>query len=83
MIDKNTYYHFGVAFVGSLILALIFNVMWSSWLLLTAILTWELCQIVTLMKRDIEIKFKPIVWDIVTGIMGTLVGCVIAVWIKS
>ena len=83
MIDKNTYKHFGLAFIGALVITLIFNEMWASFVMLTAIITWELCQAQTLINDNKIIRWQSIAWDVFTGIMGTLVGCVIAVWIKS
>ena len=83
MIDRNTYKHFGLAFIGALVIALIFNEMWASFVMLALIIGWELYQAIVLTIKNNKLRWQSIVWDIGTGILGTVVGCVIAVWIKA
>ena len=83
MIDKNTYKHFGLAFIGALVIALIFNEMWASFVMLALIIGWELFQAIVLTIRQWNLRWQSIVWDIGTGVLGTAIGCVIAVWIMS
>ena len=82
MIDRNTYLHFGLAFIGALVIAMIFNEMWASFVMLALIVGWELYQAIVLTIRHKKIRWQSIVWDIGTGILGTVIGCVIAVWIR-
>ena len=83
MIDKNTYKHFWLAFIGALVIALIFNEMWASFVMLALIVGWELFQAIVLTIKHNKLRWQSIVWDIGTGILGTVIGCVIAVWIKA
>lgn len=83
MIDTNTYKHFGLAFIGALVITLIFNEMWASFVMLALIVGWELYQAVKLIVMHKKLIWQSIVWDIGTGIFGTVVGCVIAVWVKA
>ena len=83
MIDRNTYKHFGLAFIGALVIAMIFNEMWASFVMLALIVGWELYQAIVLTIRHKKLRWQSIVWDIGTGIFGTAIGCVIAVWIKA
>lgn len=83
MIDRNTYLHFGLAFIGALVITLIFNEMWASFVMLALIVGWELYQAIVLTIRRNKLHWQSIVWDIGAGIFGTVVGCVIAVWIKN
>ena len=82
MKDTNTYLHFWLAFIGALVLAMIFNEMWASFVMLALIIGWELFQAIVLTIRHKKLRWQSIVWDIGTGIFGTVVGCVIAVWIR-
>ena len=83
MIDRNTYLHFGLAFIGALVLAMIFNEMWASFVMLALIIGWELFQAIVLTIRHKKLRWQSIVWDIGTGMFGTAIGCVIAVWIRG
>lgn len=70
--DRNTYYHFGIAFVGALVIALRFNEMWASFVMIALIIGWEISQAIVLTIRHNRLRWQSIVWDIVTGIMGKL-----------
>ncbi len=83
MIDKNTYKHFGLAFIGALVITLIFNEMWASFVMLALIIGWELFQAIVLTIRHKKLRWQSIVWDIGTGIFGTVIGCVIVVWVQN
>ena len=83
MIDTNTYKHFGLAFIGALVIALIANENYASWIMAAAIGAWELCQVDYLIRNNKPVRWKPIAWDVFVGVIGTLIGCVIAVWIKA
>ena len=83
MKDTNADLHFGLAFIGALVITLIFNEMWASFVMLALIVGWELYQAIVLTIRQKKLRWQSIVWDIGTGILGTVVGCVIAVWVKA
>ena len=83
MIDKNTYKHFGLAFIGALVITLIFNEMWASFVMLALIVGWELFQAIALTIKHNRLRWQSIVWDIGTGIFGTVIGCVIVVWVQN
>lgn len=83
MIDMNTYLHFGIAFVMSLILSFAFSVKWASFIMLTAIITWELCQAQTLINNNNNLDGNAIAWDVFCGITGTFIGCIISTWIQN
>ena len=80
--DRNTYLHFGIAFIGALVITLISNESYASWMMGSAILTWELCQAMVLLKRNIKLRWQSIFFDVLTGVIGVFVGAIIAVWIK-
>ena len=83
MIDTNTYLHFWLAFIGALVITLRLNEMWASFVMLALIVGWELFQAIVLTIRHKKLRWQSIVWDIGTGMLGTVVGCIIAVWIRG
>ena len=83
MIDSNTKYHFFLALVGTLLISYFIDDRFASAIVGTAIITWEIAGVRYLIRHYIKVKFFPIFWDILTGVIDAIIGCALTSWIQA